>query len=450
MIPVFVWDTDEKDKWAIGAASKWWLHHSLKKFKEKLQKHGSDLLILQGSSSKKLYELAKKVAADSIIWNRTYNPNDAKKIKELQKELQNTSIQAKAMEGALLCKPDFLLKENGTPYLVYTPFWKNFVKKYQPQEIPKPNKIPEFPTTCKSMGCSIDDLKLLPKIKWYENFSEYWQPGEDEALKRCKDFVTNSIKDYKKSRDYPNLKATSKLSPYLHFGEIHPQRIIKIVCDKYGPFDKIADQNIEHYCKEILWREFSYHLLQYHPQTTTKALREEFNNFPWKKNQKFFKAWTKGQTGYPIVDAGMRELWSTGWMHNRVRMIVASFLVKHLNIPWQHGAYWFWDTLVDADLASNTQGWQWTAGCGADAAPYFRIFNPITQGEKFDSEAQYTKHWCPELKGLPTKWIYKPWEAPSTVLSDAGIVLGRDYPKPIVDHQVARLEALANYQKMKK
>ena len=254
---------------------------------------------------------------------------------------------------------------------------------------------------------------------------------------------------YNRFRDFPSNEGTSKLSPHLHFGEIHPQRVLYLIYKKFGELSQISDVNIKQFCKEILWREFSYHLLKHFPRTEKEPLREAFKSFPWRNNNKKFTLWTQGKTGYPMVDAGMRQLLTTGWMHNRVRMITASFLVKHLGIPWQEGAKWFLKTLLDADLANNTQGWQWVAGCGADAAPFFRIFNPITQGEKFDPKGYYVSHWCPELKNLPSQWIYRPWEAPQDVLLEAKVSLGDNYPYPIVDHKIARNKALWDYESIK-
>ena len=359
-------------------------------------------------------------------------------------------LESKAYPGNLLCSTDFLLKKDGLPYLVYTPFWNNFVKKYELAGLSKPKKIPPFSTEVSKFGCSLDSLGLLSKLDWHKGFHDWWQPGEEEALKKTKRFIKKGLAGYNSARDRPAIKGTSMLSPHLHFGEIHPQRVLSLISEQYGSLSKIHNLNTIQFCKEILWREFSYHLLHHFPKTPINPLREVFKNFPWKRNKKHFTAWTRGQTGYPIVDAGMRQLWKTGWMHNRIRMITASFLIKHLNIPWQDGAKWFWDTLLDADLASNTQGWQWTAGCGADAAPFFRVFNPITQGEKFDPKGEYAAFWCPELAKLPSKWIYRPWEAPQEVLTEAGVEIGDNYPYPVVDHKEARGKALWNYEWMKK
>ena len=450
LIPIYIWDENDTNPWRPGRASQWWLHQSISIFQKRLQDLGSNLLILKGSPDVELSRVAKESQASVVFWNRSYNPSEAKKIASITKALKETSVAVETFQGNLLCSPVELLKKDGSPYLVYTPFWRNFLTKYTPQKIDKPSKLPAIPNEFKHSEHDVSALQLLPELSWHENFHKYWNPGEQEALKQTKSFLKKKIADYNSARDLPAINGTSKLSPYLHFGEIHPQRILWLVFEEFGDLENITDPNIVQFCKEILWREFSYHLLNHFPKTPTHPLRESFKNFPWKKNKQLFNAWKRGQTGYPIVDAGMRQLWQTGWMHNRVRMITASFLVKHLGIPWQEGAKWFWDTLVDADLASNTQGWQWTAGCGADAQPFFRIFNPMTQGEKFDPEGSYVSNWCPELANIPPKWIYQPWTAPNEVLDKARVRIGDNYPHPIVDHKEARYEAILNYESMKK
>lgn len=450
LLPVFVWDEDDKNPWKLGGASKWWLSQSLSLFKKRLQELGSDLILLKGSTETELLRLAKETKASSLLWNRRYDPSEAKKVQSLVKALKEEKIQVETFSGSLLCTPEELLKKDGSPYLVYTPFWKNFLSKYKVKKLEKPRSLPPIPEDYIYRGYEVEELCLLPDLTWHKAFHHYWKPSEKEALKQTRSFLKKGLTSYHSKRDLPAVKGTSKLSPYLHFGEIHPQRILWLVAEEFGDLKKIADANIVQFSKEILWREFSYHLLNHFPKTPNQPLRESFKKFPWKKNKRLLTAWTRGQTGYPIVDAGMRQLWKTGWMHNRVRMITASFLVKHLGIPWQEGAKWFWDTLVDADLASNTQGWQWTAGCGADAQPFFRIFNPMTQGEKFDPKGSYISSWCPELSKVPPKWISRPWEAPDEVLNKAGVSLGKDYPHPIVDHKEARGKALWNYEWMKK
>lgn len=444
IVPVFFWDDNQS--LPTGGASKWWLHHAMISFSKDLKAYGSDLLALRGQAHNTLIDLARLYKAETIIWNRAYNPNNANQVKILIDKARDQKIKTIACKGNLLCEKDFLLKSDGSPYKVYSAFWRNFINKYETRCLEKPQSIPPLPSGAMELSVPIGQLQLLPKLNWDREFYDHWQVGETHALEVVHSFLNEGVKSYNELRDRPDLSATSKLSPHLHFGEIHPQRILFMLAKKFGPLSQLSDQNINQYAKELLWREFSYHLLLHFPYTSRKPLNPAFEAFPYHFDKALFKAWKTGQTGYPIVDAGMRQLWRTGWMHNRVRMITASFLVKHLGINWTKGAAWFWDTLLDADLASNTQGWQWTAGCGADAAPFFRIFNPITQGEKFDPEGKYISQWCPELKKIPAKWIYRPWLAPKTELVKAGVKLGEDYPFPIVDHKEARERALANYE----
>ncbi|MDD9950889.1 MAG: deoxyribodipyrimidine photo-lyase [Zetaproteobacteria bacterium] len=450
VVPCFIWEDTPSTEWRMGAASKWWLHHSLHAFQQSLKKLGSDLVLVKGTPEKKLVELAQHYGASSILWNRSYNPQEAPTIQALMRAAGQQGLEVIACQGNLLCEKSALLKDDGNPYKVYTAFWRKFIKVYTPTCQAKPTQLPALPQAPYTKTATLADLNLLPDIPWDAGFNEYWHPGEEHALTKMRTFLKQGVLRYKSDRDQPHLAGTSMLSPHLQFGEIHPQRILQHIVDTFGPLGQLTDPNIIQFTKEVLWREFSYHLLQHFPHTPNQPLVKAFQHFPYQKNKVWFKAWTKGQTGYPIVDAGMRQLWHTGWMHNRVRMITASFLIKHLGVHWLEGAKWFWDTLVDADLASNTQGWQWTAGCGADAAPFFRIFNPITQGEKFDPQGLYAARWCPELRHLPAKWIYKPWEAPSHELKKAGIHLGTDYPYPIVDHKESRERALSQYEEIKK
>lgn len=447
MLPVFIHDPNDSNPWQPGAASKWWLHHGLESFQKQLRRLGSDLVICKGAPHTELAKLAAETGAAEVLWNRSYNPTEAPTVAAVVNALKETGVTSTGCFGSLLCPPEDLLKKDGTPYQVYTPFWRNFVAKYQPMKVDAPRKLPPPPSEAGRLGVDIDELLFLPKIPWYATFSDWWRPGESPANRRLEEFLADGLGRYGTARDLPSEAGTSRLSPYLHFGEIHPQRVLWRIYEKFGDLKNITNPNIQQFAKEIVWREFSYHLLQHFPNTPTEPLKSSFKKFPWRRNERLFTAWTKGQTGYPIVDAGMRQLWATGWLHNRVRMIAGSFLVKHLGIPWQDGAKWFWDTLVDADLASNTQGWQWTAGCGADAQPFFRIFNPITQGEKFDARGAYAAKWCPELAKVPAKWIYRPWQAPKSELAKAGVILGDHYPKPIVDHDQARKSALEKYEK---
>ncbi|MFN0117435.1 MAG: cryptochrome/photolyase family protein [Elusimicrobiota bacterium] len=449
IIPVFIWSPNEESPWMPGSASRWWLHHSLTALHTSLLHHGSQLIIRQGKALPVIIELLKETGAKSVYWNRRYEPALIKRDSEIKSTLKEMGVKAESFNGSLIFEPWEILTQEKNPYQVFTAFWNTCLKQFRPR---KPTKIPlTFPRLDKTpKSDSIDHLKLLPEVKWDAGFLSHWEPGERGAQKNIKKFVSDILSEYPDSRNRPDYLGTSHLSPHLHFGEISPYEIwqkVQEVSFKKGKSGSIKGAEV--YLKEIGWREFAYHLLFHFPHTDKQPLREKFSKFPWEKNSLFLKKWQKGKTGYPIVDAGLRELWATGWMHNRVRMIVASFLVKDLLINWVKGAEWFWDTLVDADLASNSLGWQWTAGCGADAAPYFRIFNPILQGKKFDPNGEYVRRWVPELSKLPNKWIHQPWEAPETLLKDSGIFLGKNYPAPLVNHAEARTKALRSFQFLK-
>ncbi len=435
IIPIFIWET-EKRSWEDGAASKVWLHHSLLSLDNSLQKHGSLLHIQMGDPFSVIFTIMKKTGAKSIFWNRLYEPYFIKRDAEIEKKCKREGYHVETFQASLWFAPKEILSKDDTPYRVFTPFWKTCQKNFPlGTPLPAPKKLIVYSGSVSSV--SIDKLQLLPKIHWEKNFFPFWKIGEAHAKAKLSSFLKKRVKEYVSKRDYPVEEWGSYLSPHLHFGEISPRQVLHMSQDipKTEPF-----------LRQIAWREFAQHLLYFFPYTESKALRKSFHSFPWKMNSRLLQKWQRGVTGYPIVDAGMRQLWKTGWMHNRVRMIVASFLVKDLMIPWQEGAQWFWDTLVDADLANNTLGWQWVAGCGADAAPYFRIFNPVLQGEKFDPDGDYVRTYVPEIAPLPSKWIHKPWKAPSDVVKKAGIELGSTYPFPIVDHDVARANALKEYR----
>lgn len=439
VIPLFVWAPQEESPWQPGAASQWWLHHSLNSLQKELSQKNSKLILRQGKSEIELKEIIKVTGASSVYWNHCYEPVLSKRDASIKESLNALGVEVKSYNGGLLFEPWSVRNKQGKPYKVYTPFWNSVTTGQEPDP---PVKSPSNfkPPSRWPASQKIKDLKLEPEINWAQGFKKMWQPGRPGAVKKLKAFSKERVFDYENQRNMPSVVGTSQLAPHLHFGEISPREVWQSIR---------KNQKTTPYLKQIIWREFSHHLLFHFPHTPDKPLDIKFEKFAWKKNTKYLKAWQIGQTGYPIVDAGMRELWHTGWMHNRVRMIVASFLVKDLMIPWQEGAKWFWDTLVDADLANNTMGWQWVAGCGADAAPFFRIFNPVTQGEKFDPEGQYVSRWIPEIAKLPKKLIHKPWQAPTEVLKKADLVLGRDYAKPIVDHELARRQALHAYERIK-
>ncbi len=445
VIPLYIYDEENQEGWKIGGASKWWLHYALKDLSKQIEEAGSKLILGSGKSDQVLAALCRECKAQKVFFNRRYEPASRELEEKISKELKVIGIEFESFAGSLLFEPEAIKTKQGGPYQVYTPYWRACLEKLPiekslpaPKNIPSPTKFPK--------SKDLKDFNLLPKISWDSGFAKFWDPSLEGARKLFKDHRDHKLDDYKEARDFPGTDGTSRLSPYLHFGQISPRRIWHSLYDR--PV-KNADGKTQ-YLKEVVWREFAYHLLYHFPHTDSNPLRSEFKKFPWQQDEQKLCAWKKGQTGYPFVDAGMRQLWQVGWMHNRVRMMVASFLVKHLLIAWQEGAHWFWDTLVDADLASNSFGWQWTSGCGADAAPYFRIFNPIMQGEKFDPEGIYIRKYVPELEKMPNEWIHKPWEAPPDVLKKAEVKLGETYPKPIVDHQKARERALKALEKVQK
>lgn len=450
VIPIFIWTPEDEGNWPLGAASRWWLHQSLLQLTEQLEGIRSKLIIREGKTAlTELLALIEQTGAGGVYWTRRYEPACIERDKRIKVELRQRNLIAESFNGQLLFEPWEIQSKEGRPYQVFTAFWKCCLARHEPDEPePAPRTLlapAHWPKTLK-----VAELKLEPTLRWDLGLASNWKPGATSAKYQLQQFVDSTIGDYDSSRDQPSIAGTSRLSPYLHFGDISPRSIWHQIRKAYErhPQDQIPS-GANTFLKELGWREFAHHLLFHFPSTPTNPLRPEFSQFPWIDDQKSLRAWQHGQTGYPIVDAGMRELWSTGWMHNRVRMIVASFLVKDLLVSWQQGAAWFWDTLVDADLANNTLGWQWTAGCGADAAPYFRVFNPELQSAKFDSDGVYIRRWVPELADLPTKWIHAPFKAPESVLSAASVQLGKTYPKPIVDHAQARERALRAFKSLK-
>jgi deoxyribodipyrimidine photo-lyase len=447
VVPVFIHAPDEEKPWQPGGASNWWLHQSLAALDSSLRARSSRLIIRHGPSLETLRALVKETQADAIFWNRRYEPAVIARDTNVKKTLQDGGLKVESFNAALLNEPWTIQNLSGKPFQVFTPFWKNCLMDLEPANpLPAPKSLSSPAKWPKSL--ELDELELEPKIKWADGIAAEWQPGEEGTNARAKQFLASAFEDYSLQRNHPGVTGTSRLSPYLHFGEIGPRQIWH-AARRHAESHDIKTWRSSQFITEVGWREFSHHLLYHFPHTPENPLRVDFKNFPWRKNAAGLKAWQKGETGYPIVDAGMRELWTTGWMHNRVRMIVASFLVKDLLLPWQAGARWFWDTLVDAALAQNTLGWQWTAGCGADAAPYFRIFNPVSQGEKFDSDGNYVRRWCPELAKLPEKWIHQPANAPSEILRVANVVLGQTYPKPAVNHADARNAALESFAQIR-
>ena len=449
IVPLYIWDTDPSQEWAMGSASKWWLHQSLISLDKAFTTRGSRLTICRGNYLDTLENIIRQIGATAVFWNCDYEPSFRIKEQKIIKRLEQLNVTVQTFNGSWLFDPDTLINKSGKPYQVFTPFWTHCLTGGKPNKaVSTPPPLPDPVNISNSI--SIQRLELEPKIDWAVGFRHTWTPGEEGAQQQFLHFMKNGLFNYETDRDRPDLSRSSRLSPHLHFGEISPRLLWHDVTDRMNSKkEKIFFRSGQAFLRQLGWREFANHLLHHFPHTTTQPLRSKFERFPWKTNGVHLKAWQTGKTGYPIVDAGMRELWVTGWMHNRVRMIVASFLTKHLHISWQRGAEWFWDTLVDADLANNTLGWQWVAGCGADAAPYFRIFNPVTQGLKFDPEGKYVRQWVPELARLPYPWIHKPWEAPPLLLKERGLALGKMYPFPIVDHREAREHALKTFAGLK-
>ena len=443
VLPIYILDDENSQEFKMGSASRWWLHNSLQSLNESLD---GKLSIYSQNPEIVIQELLKKYEVKAVFWNRCYEPWRIDRDIDIKAYLDDKNIENKSFNSHLLWEPWEISKDDGTPYRVFTPYYKKGCLNAEEPRLPSKNlKIDSifYDQDCEQ----IDTLDLLPRINWYSQIQEAWKPGEEGAQKRLDQFLEQGLLDYKEGRNFPFKENVSRLSPHLHFGEISPNEVWYQAKTKESVSG--IQKSLDHFLSELGWREFSYYLLYHFPSLPKQNFQAKFNKFPWIKNESFLESWQKGETGYPIVDAGMRELWQTGYMHNRLRMVVGSFLVKNLLIDWRQGEDWFWDCLVDADLASNSAGWQWVAGSGADAAPYFRIFNPVTQGLKFDPEGEYTKKYVPELKLLPNKFLFSPWEAPKEILEKAGIELGKDYPEPIVDLKYSRELALEAFGKTK-
>lgn len=448
LIAVYVLDDAAAGPWRMGGASRWWLGRSLASLDRSLARYGGRLVLRHGDTRAILPALVAETGARAVYCSRAYEPWARRLEDDLKLSFDGAGIAFKRFGGTLLREPEELRTKAGEPFKVYSPLWRALMALGAPR---LPAAAPERIRFADSpIGSDVlADWGLQPtRPDWSGGMDAAWSPGEAGATERLETFLARSLRGYSDDRNRPDLPATSRLSPHLHFGEISPQtcwhRACAVAQGRTG-----FERGLETFLKELVWREFSYHLLVHWPDLPDKPFRREFGAFPWADDPGGLRAWQRGMTGFPIVDAGMRELWSTGWMHNRVRMIVASFLVKDLLIPWQTGEAWFWDTLVDADLASNAASWQWVAGSGADAAPYFRVFNPVTQGIKFDPDGSYVHRWVPELARLPAPLVHEPWTAPVLLLREAGIELGRTYPHPIVDHAVMRDRALQAFQALK-
>ena len=437
---VYVHAPDEEGSWAPGAASRWWLHHSLAALNAALGQRGSALVLRTGPTLAALGELAREAQATAVYWNRLYEPALIARDTAIKQALKAQGLKVESCNANQLCEPWDIATGSGGPYRVFTPFWRKLSAQLEPlAPLPAPSRIKG--PALKSLA--LDELRLRPSIGWDTGFAPRWQPGEAGAHALLDGFIAGAVPDYKTARDRPDQAGTSRLSPHLHFGEIGPRQIVYALAS--AGLGEIGAP----FVRELGWREFSTHLLYHFPHSAKASLNADFERFPWAEPEReTLRAWQRGQTGVPIVDAGMRELWQTGWMHNRVRMIVASYLTKNLRYHWIHGARWFWDTLVDADLANNTQGWQWSAGSGADAAPYFRIFNPVLQGQRFDPDGAYVKRFVPELAALPLKSLHQPWTVAPHLLRAAGLA-DSAYAKPIVDLAQSRDAALAAYRSLR-
>ncbi len=442
IVALYIHAPKEEAPWAPGAATHWWLHQSLTALDVELRARGGRLIVRRGASSLKvLREVIAETGATQVFWNRLYEPAVIARDTRIKQALQGDGLTVDSFNGSLLFEPWQLATGAGDPYRVFTPFWRNARARLSPGQPARPPK--RIAGVAKVRSDAIDDLRLMPRIIWYTGMAESWTPGERGAEAELDVFIDGAIGTYKEQRDRPDRRATSRLSPHLHFGEISPRQIVAVLQAK-----GLVDVG-EHFIRELGWREFNHHLLFHFPATTDQPLNPQFARFPWAvADDAVLEAWRRGRTGIPLVDAGMRELWHTGWMHNRVRMVVASYLTKNLRQHWLHGARWFWDTLVDADLANNTAGWQWTAGSGADAAPYFRIFNPVSQGERFDPKGEYVRRWIPELARVPLPAVQQPWTLGPLEAKAAGIA-GSVYAAPQVDLKQSREAALAAYQHMR-
>ncbi len=451
VIGVYVHAPAEEGEWAPGGAQRWWLHHALSALRDQFEAAGSQLVIRTGPSEAALRALIAESGATALYWNRLYEPAAISRDQAIKSELRGRGdLAVESFNGGLLTEPGRIATGGGQPYRVFTPFWRNIARAgLDDRARPAPTHIPGLPQGLASER--IDDLALLPRIRWDAGLEATWTPGEAGALARLRHFAERILTGYGSHRDRPAVDGTSALSPHLHFGEIGPRQVVAAV---HASASADSD-SAQTYLSEIGWREFAHHLLYHFPDTPARPLNARFEAFPWRdpdtdaEAAEGLAAWRAGRTGIPLVDAGMRQLWHHGWMHNRVRMVVASFLTKNLRLNWTLGARWFWNTLVDADLASNTLGWQWAGGCGADAAPYFRIFNPVRQGERFDPDGAYVRRWVPELAALESRDIHAPWQAPVSRLAAAGVTLGRDYPHPVIDLGASRKAALAAFEQIK-
>lgn len=417
-----------------GAAARWWLHHSLQALGADLAARGVTLLVAEGDSETSLREAITETGADSIFWNRRYAPGECAVDTAIKSALRDDGLTVKSFAANLLVEPWDIATGQGKPYSVFTPFWNSLKQR----DIPAPLRRPDRKEAV--AAAKFDATYRLPK--WADKLGDHWVPGEAAAHKALEDFLDERLDRYPEGRDFPGRAATSRLSPHLRFGEISPRQIWH-AAQAIAHAEHGRAAAAQKFLTELAWRDFNFHQLYHRPDISTQPMQPQYSGMHWRHSERDLDAWKRGLTGFPIVDAGMRELWATGYMENRVRMLVASLLAKNLLIDWRLGEQWFWDCLVDGDVANNPGNWQWVAGSGLDASPYFRIFNPVTQGERFDGEGDYVRKWVPELTALPDKWLQSPFLAPADVLKSAGVTLGDTYPQPIVDLKTSRERALA-------
>ena len=439
ILPIYVVENN------LGAAFKYWTHRNLESLQESIRKLGGELYVSNSPLPETVKALQKEYAIDAIYFNRSYHPEQRLRDEEFAKYIFDEGLVVKTFEGTMLLPPWKSLKENGEPYKVFTPFYNHFRTKDVPLVVPhiRDAKFIKVPESVKSISADINVLQLVPIFDWTDGIDESWPVGEEAAIELVKTFIDEDVAAYKIKRDFPAISGTSRISPYLAIGALSVRSV-------YHYALKMKPDVSEAFIRQLVWREFAYQMLVHFPHTVNKPLNKNFSNFPWLNNEEHYQKWCYGQTGIPLIDAGMRELWSTGYMHNRVRMNVASYLTKHLLVDFTKGMAWFWETLIDCDIANNTFGWQWASGSGADAAPYFRIFNPYLQSAKFDGEALYIRKWIPELRYLSDKDIMEPDQASEDSLKEAGVVLGDTYPYPVVTHKAGRTRALLAYGEIKK